>query len=89
MKDQSFTVYVESGICLSGSIWCGCLQMTSEVYGGGYSSEKHYVFTKEETEKLFSICSLEEFIEICREGHCAGMEAFLKENGIPVGTVTI
>ena len=89
MKDQYFDVYTQKYISLCGGIRDGCLYMDSEVWGPGWDSEKHYLFSREATEKLFSVCSLEEFIELCREGHVSGMEAFLERNGIAYGSVTI
>ena len=89
MKDQEFTIYSERYIYLGGSIRNGCLQLDSEVYGDEYDSEKHYLFSRLTTDKLFSICTLEEFINICRKGHLFGMEAFLRANGIRYETAGI
>jgi hypothetical protein len=82
MRDQNFTIYAERYIYLGGSIKDGCLQLDSEVYGEEYDSEKHYMFSRRETERLFSICSLEEFMELCRKGRLLWMESFLAKNGI-------
>ena len=89
MKDQSFNIYSEQNVWLYGDVRDGVLSLTSEVYGPGYGSERHYIFTREETEKLFALCSLGEFIELCRRERLAGMEDFLRENGIGFGTCTI
>lgn len=44
--------------------------------------KKYYSFSKEETEKLFSIISVEDFIALCKKKHVGGMEDFLEENKI-------
>ncbi len=89
MEDRDFfEVYSEENISLDGYISEGSLRLKSEVYGKGYSSEKNYVFSVEDTNKLFSIISFEDFIESCQKGHLEWMEGFLKENGIELGTFT-
>ncbi len=62
----------------------GSLELTSEVYGDDDhpDSEKHYVFSKEQTDKLFSMISLEDLIESCQRGRLFWLEAFLRRNGI-------
>jgi hypothetical protein len=67
----------------------GCLHLESSIWGGEYDSEQHYTFSKEETDRLFSIISPEDFIALIREKHLTGMCEFLKEKGISCGTVTI
>ena len=89
MNDQEFTIYWERYVYLGGKIKNGCLQLDSEVYGDEYDSEKHYMFSKTETDRLFSLCSLSEFIELCRRGRLLGMEAFLSKNCIRYESVTI
>ena len=86
MKDIKITIYDELYIHLFGDITNGCLHLESAVYGDDYDSEKHYSFSKEETERLFSIISLEDFILLCREKRLIGMEAFLKRNNISFKT---
>ena len=88
-EDQEFTVYYYVSVYLGGRIRNGCLELDSEVYGEEYDSEKHYMFSRKETEKLFSIVTLQEFIELCRRGNLIGMEAFLRDNGIRYSSVTI
>lgn len=88
-KDISFTCYADRYIYMGGNISDGVLSLTSEVYGDDYDSERHYIFTKEETEKLFSIVTLDEFIELGKEGHCSGLESFLSAHGIRFDTMTI
>lgn len=88
-EDQEFTVYYYVTVYLGGMIRNGCLELDSEVYGEEYDSEKHYMFGRRETEKLLSIVTLQEFIELCRRGSLMGMEAFLRENGIRYSSVTI
>ena len=72
-------MYYDSNVCLYGYIKNGCLKITSEVYGDGYDSEKHYTFTQEDTNKLFSIVGV---VELCRKEHVLGMEQLLAENDI-------
>ncbi len=67
----------------------GCLNMDSEVYGEDHDSEKHYMFSKEETNKLFSLLSLKAFIELCKNENLVGMTAYLDKNNISCRTVTI
>ena len=88
MKDQAFNIYSERNLSLSGEIREGCLHLTSEVWGD-YDSEQHIDFSKDATEKLFSLISLDEFIVLCRKEHLLGLDKFLKENGIERKTVTI
>ncbi|MBO4220475.1 MAG: hypothetical protein J5933_06090 [Clostridia bacterium] len=84
-----FCCYSDRYSSLSGRIADGCLSMTSEIYGGDFDSEKHYLFSAEETEKLFSAVTLKEFIELCRTGRVLGMEAFLEGNGITSSGITV
>ncbi len=82
MEDLDFVIYKEKYISLAGQILGGCLMLDSEVCGDDFDSEKHYRFTKEQTEKLFSIIAFDDFIELCREKHLIGMEDFLNEHSI-------
>ena len=88
MKDQEFDIYGHDygSVSLYGKIENDCMELTSLVFGEDYDSEKHYSFNKENTEKLFRRISLEDFIQLCRQQHLIGMEAFLKEKGIEYGT---
>ena len=86
MKDQEFGIYWEPFISLDGEIKNGELHLISCVLGDDYDSEKHYFFSRESTEKLFSIISLERFIQLCRSRHLSGLEAFLKRKGIKYQT---
>ena len=88
MRDQSFDIYSERYVHLYGDIKDGCLHLESLVFGEEYDSEKHYSFTKEETERLFEILPLKEFIELCRHEHVSGMEAFFTEHGLEPATFT-
>ena len=82
ITDRKLSIYDERYVHLFGEISDGCLHLESDVYGDDYDSEKHYMFSREETEKLFSIISIEDFISLCREKHLIGMEEFLEENNI-------
>lgn len=84
MEDRGFVIYSERYVYLGGSIRNGCLTVDSEVYGGDdfFDSEQHVFLSRKETEKLFSVCSLDEFVEIGRRGHYGGLLQFLDENNI-------
>ncbi len=82
MEDIKFVIYKEKYISLVGQISGSCLLLDSEVCGDDFDSEKHYRFTKEQTEKLFSIIAFDDFLALCRENHLIGMEAFLETHGI-------
>ena len=84
MYDRSFICYSERYVFLGGKIEGGCLSMESDVAGGDQypDSEKIYSFSKEETDRLFSIISVDDFIKLCREKGVGGMEDFLEENRI-------
>ena len=82
IKDCKFDIYHERYVYLGGEVKDGCLHLISEVYGEEYDSEKNYTFTKEDTEKLFQIYTLEEFIDYCRQHRLIGMEYMLQKNNI-------
>lgn len=87
MKDQKFNIYSESNLSLSGEICEGCLHLTSEVWGS-YDSEQHIDFSEDDTEKLFSLISLDEFITLCQKEHLIGLNKFLNDNGIKRSSFT-
>ena len=70
--------------CLNGNITNGCLNMVSKVDGGDdyMDSEKHYCFSEAETLKLFSIMTLNEFIDLCGKRSLTEMESYLEKNGV-------
>lgn len=82
MPDMNLSIYSSGGSNLRGTITNGCLHLTSEIWGDDFDSEKHYVFTEEDTNKLFSIMELDEFVEACKKGHVLWLEHFLHENDI-------
>lgn len=82
MEDVRISVYHENPVFLDLNIVDGCLRMDSEVYGPPYDSEAHYVFSKEETEKLFQLITLDDFVAMCRKEHLTGMKRFLKKQSI-------
>ena len=84
MEDCGFVIYSHRYVYLGGSIEKGCLKIDSEVYGGDdyWDSEQHVTLTKKETDKLFSICSLEELIELGRSERYGGLLSFLDRIGI-------
>lgn len=81
MEDQRFTIINEGDIYIGGNIWRGALGITSEV-DGPYTSEMGYNLTKEETDKLFSIISLEDFIKMVHDGGCMEMTEFFDKHQI-------
>ena len=84
MIDQKFIFYDTNSSYFGGEIKDGCLKMESDILGveSGTGGEKHYSFSKEETDKLFSIVSFEEFKAICKKRRVRGLEKFLEENEI-------
>ena len=85
---MTFTIYGEQNISLTGKIIDGCLSLESDVYGDEHDSEKHYEFSKEETEKLFNLISMDDFTKLCKKEHVIGMEEFLDKNHIEYKTFT-
>ena len=59
IKDKEFVIYSEKYVSLTGKTIGGCLSLESNVYGDDHDSEKHYEFSKEETES-FKFTSSEE-----------------------------
>lgn len=87
--DRDFTVYSERYISLYGKIRNGCMTLISEVEGDDYSSLKRYTFSLDETLRLLSKVSLDDFFDVCREGHLEGMELFLRKNSIEYSSMLI
>lgn len=87
-KDREFVIYSEKYVSLTGKIIDGCLSLESNIYGDDYDSEKHYEFSKEETEKLFKLISIDDFIKLCQKEYLLGMEEFLKDNDIKHSSFT-
>lgn len=85
MKDMSIEIYARDHVYLDAIIKGNELTIISNVFGE-YDSEKTYSFTKEQTEKLFSLISLEDFIKSCRERDIEWMEVFLRNNDIKPAT---
>ena len=69
MEDRKFAVYSEPGVYLGGEIKNGCLHLESDVFGE-LDSEQHYSFSKEDTDKLFSLISFEDFCEFSGVNTC-------------------
>ena len=78
----SFTLYSMPGVILTGNIRDGKLSLTSEVWGDLGDSESHYDLSKEDTDKLFSMISLEDFIILCQENNGWGMTKCFGEKEI-------
>ncbi len=66
-----FTIYSEEYVSLRGANGDSRLELTPHVYGDEIypDSEKHFAFSQERTEKLFSLISMEDYIDSCRSGH--------------------
>ncbi len=79
-----FTVYQNFYGYLGGEIVNGRLTLISECYGDDEypDSEIQYSFSVDDTYKLFSLVTLEEFIVLCAEKGLIGVESFLKVHGI-------
>ena len=82
MNDQKFEIYNEPNVHFNGEIKAGCLILTSSVFGDDYDSEMIYEFSRADTGKLFSILTLEDFIDFCKENHLRGLDEFLEKNDI-------
>ena len=89
VDNLTFRCYGDRYSSLSGKIQNGGLHIESIIYGDDYDSEKHYSLSKEATLKLFSLVSLDSFIELCQKKYVNGLEQFLSENGIAYDSVTI
>lgn len=83
LQDRGLHMYFGRSY-LGGEITDGVLTVESEVYGGDdwYDSERYYTLTKESTEKLFSLVTVEEFEEIGRTCNLSGLLSFLDRNDI-------
>jgi hypothetical protein len=79
-----FTVYQNAYGYLGGEIVNGRLSISSEIYGDADhpDSEIQYSLSAEDTIKLFSAVSLNEFIDICNQKRLLGMMLFLNDLGI-------
>ncbi len=88
MEDKTFEVYRELSCSLNGEIRDGCLHLASEVWGA-YDSEQYINFDKENTDKLFSLISLDDFVMLCKKEHLIGLNKYLDANGIDRKTFTI
>ena len=64
------------------------LYIISKVWGE-YDSEQHITFSKEETDKLFSIITLDELISLGQKSYLGGLNEFWDENNIKRNTFTI
>lgn len=85
LQDKGLSMYFGSSVYLGGEITDGVLTVESEVYGdddGYYDSERYYTLTKESTEKLFSLVTVEEFEEIGRVCNLTGLLRFLDRHEI-------
>ena len=91
MENRSFVMYSERYAYLGGELRDGILKLESEVYGGDdfYDSEGHYTLSKESTEKLLSLISLDDFIALGKKEHLDGVLGFLIDNKIDYDCIVI
>ena len=82
MEYQRFIIIYHKHLRLCGVLRDGCLDLTSTFHGPGYANDYHYAFSREQTEKLLSVCGFDAFVELCCDDRISGMEAFLDLNGI-------
>lgn len=82
------TVYCNEAAYLGYEVKNGCLQIESEVHGE-HESEKHYLFSVEDSEKIFTLMTQAQFEDLCKTKNVKGLEAFLEENDIHPKTFTI
>ena len=84
MQDRSFTIYRDNAGFFFGDITNGCLHLESDVDGDGVfpDMERHYAFSREDTNRLFSLISLADFISLCRKKGLSGLERFLADVGV-------
>ncbi len=84
MENQHFTISKNDYSSFFGSIIDGCLSLEEDIDGDGNwpDTEKHYSFSEEDTAKLFSIISIDEFIEFCRTHNLSELDRFLELNDI-------
>ena len=80
--DRKFTIYNLNGVYLGGKIENGRLTIDSEIYTDDYDSEAHYFLSKTETNKLFNVVSLDEFIARFKNGNLTKMLKFFDEKEI-------
>jgi len=89
LLDREFVIYRDRNVFLGGKIEDGQLKLESMVYGDDYDSEQHLEFTADDTFKIFSLMSFEEFVVFLQENHLRGFNDFLIENGIIPKTTTL
>ena len=81
MEDKKFIIINEGNVYIGGEIWRGTLNIKSEV-DGPYTSEMGYYLSKEDTDRLFSLITLEDFIKMVHDGGCMAMTDFFDGHGI-------
>ena len=90
-ENKSFVIYSSRDVYLGGEVRDNCLKLESEVYGGDdyWDSEGHYTLSEENTKKLFSLISLDDFIALGKEKHLNGILGFLIDNHIDYECIVI
>lgn len=84
MENITFTIYKDRCVYDGGGIKDDCLYIDSEISGADDfpDSERHYRLSKEETAKLLSTITLDQFIELCKSKGLTGMEEYFNTNSI-------
>lgn len=82
MKDGKVVIYQTNVSHMIARFTDGSLDIESTIYGNDdfWESEKHYVFNKQQTEKLLSIISIEELCKKCKSA--MWLEQFLEKHNL-------
>ena len=68
LDDKYFIIYSDRYVYNDVSLHNGYLEFVSEVEGeDGYHSENHIIFSKEDTKKLFTVLTWDEFIQLVKK----------------------
>lgn len=82
MKDQHFHIVHKEYESRWGDIENGCLHVEANTYFEDYAPERQWFLTKEDTDKLFSIMTLEEFIKFASAANWEEIEDMFEKHGI-------
>lgn len=91
IEDREFTAYADKNVYNGGRIRDGKLHLESEVYGeDGYHSESHKIYSREDTLRLFSVISWDEFVKLQKKDDEGKLTKILNELDIhPERGITI
>ena len=88
-KNNTFHIKSQNNASFYGDITGGKIHLTSMVYGDDWDSEKHIDFSKEDTQYILSMMSIEEFRDFCAEKDLNGLYDFIKEHKLNPSIITI